>query len=92
MSENEMPVFPEKERHSLEIYLDNAATTQVCPEAAEAALTELSQQLQTARENLEIVETSSDLAGQTAQYRETVQHLEEDYYIAALRAALVGAR
>lgn len=55
-------------------------------EAAEAALTELSQQLQTARENLEIVETSSDLAGQTAQYRETVQHLEEDYYIAALRA------
>ncbi len=38
MSENEMPGFPEKERHSLEIYLDNAATTKPCPQAVAAVM------------------------------------------------------
>ncbi len=54
-------------------------------EAAQSAMEQLAMQLQSAKTNLAIVSGSSDLSGQTEQYQDTVQRLEEDYYIASLR-------
>ncbi len=53
--------------------------------AAETALANLGQELESARSNLEIVRNSADLSWQTEQYQAKVSRLEEDYYIAQLR-------
>lgn len=56
-------------------------------ETAENALNQLSQELESARSNLAIVSSSSDLSWQTEQYQATVTRLEEDYYIAEMRVS-----
>ena len=55
-------------------------------EAAETALADVAHELESARSNLAIVESSADLSWQTEQYQETVARLEEDYAIAEMRA------
>lgn len=56
-------------------------------ETAENALNQLRQELESARSNLAIVSSSSDLSWQTEQYQATVTRLEEDYYIAEMRVS-----
>lgn len=54
-------------------------------DAAKTQLENLTQELISARENLAIVQDSSDLSGQEAQYQAKVERLEEDYGIANMR-------